>query len=435
MKYLLPLLFIAFSYTTIAQCDSTDYVINGSFITNTISNPKIKLKPGSDIPKKGQILDFSKYVETEFFASKVTMWMRIAHARVISANETTVQIKVLEEQANVVKNGKKVNQFAKGNIVKAEWRGKAVVETVLEMEGSDTLLFGEKKCGKRQGVWKKYYPGNKLKLLITYVDGERSGAYKIYEKEGYLSETGTYKNDKIDGLVTVFDENGKTLKTLTYEGGSRNGISKYYEFDSNQVTTMETYKDGKVQGLLIDYYENGNEKFKRTYNENKKIDGIVYIYYENGNIKIERSIDNGVYTGYFKEFFESGQLHLDYTVKEKYFNKGYKSYFENGKLEKEGMYDDGRKEGTWKTYYENGNLQTEKNYNDNKLLGLSKSYTENGTLVESGEYAKGEIKIGHWLEFYPDGSPKSDGTYTAEGKKTGKWFTWDEKGKKSKEKF
>jgi hypothetical protein len=197
MKSLINLLFILSIYSLGAQCDSMNYVVEGNFITNTSKNPVLKLTKGDWENPIGKIVQISKEFETELFGSAMTGWIGIAHAKVIKEDNDLLTLKIIDETSNIEPNGKKENQFEKGSYIKLEWRGKAFSEPHIEMNGLDTTIVGQFKCGERNGQWKWFFEKNIIERTAYYKNGVYEGEYQIYKEDGHLYEDGIYINGKI----------------------------------------------------------------------------------------------------------------------------------------------------------------------------------------------------------------------------------------------
>ena len=95
--------------------------------------------------------------ESQIFGFETSGWMSIATAKVLSENNDYVTIKVIEELSEITVNGKKKNHFQKGNQVKIKWRSKSLSEPHIELNGTDTLIVGQFKCGERYGEWRSFF--------------------------------------------------------------------------------------------------------------------------------------------------------------------------------------------------------------------------------------------------------------------------------------
>lgn len=386
MKKVIKVLVIIFwSIVSYAQCDSVEFVLEGDFITNSVRNPIVKIDKGLTNPVIGQEVKISKYFETKLFGFMTSGYMSIANAKISKISGQNITFNIIEETSDVTINGKKKNQFAKGNHVKIEWKEKPQIKTRLKMENGDTTIYGQMLCGKRIGEWRWYYDNNKIKATEYYVNGELNGPVRGYYKNGVLKKEVNYVEGKKEGKYTGYYENGN-------------------------MEYVENYKDGKIDGAVTDYYKNGKIKSIVFSDDNGKLDGEIKYYYKNGNLRYERMYKHGEKTGYYKGYHPNGKpFIISQTVKDK-LDGDYKDYFDNGTLKFDGAYVMGKRIGFWKEYYENGQLHIH------------------------GEMKNGN-KVGYWESFYENGEPKSNGNYDNEGNKIGKWFNWDENGKKTKTKY
>ena len=275
-----------------AQCDSVDYVLEGTFVTNTSKNPKINFSHGDVEPKIGQLVNISKYFETLQLGFSTSGWIDIAKAVITSKNNDFVSIKIIEELSEITVNGQKKNHFEKGNKIKVEWRGKSQTKPYFELEGEDTLVKGQFKCGKRDGLWKSFFVNNRVKTIAYYKNGLYHGPYQIFHENGYVLESGHKKDGKTEGIVTYYYSDGSTKKTLEFENNQLNGDTKSFS-EKGLVTHLETYKNDLLFGPAKSYYASGKIKLEATYNHEEKLDGLLKKYREDGSLEFEREYKSG----------------------------------------------------------------------------------------------------------------------------------------------
>jgi antitoxin component YwqK of YwqJK toxin-antitoxin module len=91
--------------------------------------------------------------------------------------------------------------------------------------------------------------------------------------------------DAKDGLITT-KKGGKVKTEVTYKEGIKEGPSKIYYDNSDQVMLEMTYKAGLREGESTKYYQNGKVYAVTPYKADK-VDGIRKLYYRNGEIKAE----------------------------------------------------------------------------------------------------------------------------------------------------
>lgn len=392
------------------QCDSTEHVMSGKLITNTSRNVKIELEDETDLPRMGQTGTLSKYFESNLFGFKSTGWLTIATIEIVSYNWDThaMTVKVIEEQSEMIINGKKKNHFERGNLVKFEWKTAPRHEMYHKIEGGDTIVRGVLFCGKREGEWKYFYRGGVLQEVDNYKNGEAHGAYTSYYPDGTIAETGFHIEGKRDGKMTLYHPSGEHKKVVHYKEGIKHGIyQKYYKEGTLEYEV--TYVDDVISGPFKNCYHNGNIKEEGTLKEGK-ITGQLTGYYIDGE-------------KYFVSGFEDDKKHGSYV-----------KYHKNGHKYEEGTYDMGKLEGHFTEYFQNGQISYSCNYSKDKLNGEYVSHYKSGGIKMQGKYING-TKIGFWEEYYEDGKPKAQGHFDDHGNKTGKWFNWTSKGKRTKTKY
>lgn len=87
----------------------------------------------------------------------------------------------------------------------------------------------------------------------------------------------------------------------------------------------------------------------------------------------------------------------------------------------------GTRVGPMKTWFENGQLRCEGAYDDEgKLTGHWRYWDERGALVREGDYALG-LREGDWVEFHANGRKRYEGLLHL-GQNEGPWKYWHENG-------
>lgn len=182
-------------------------------------------------------------------------------------------------------------------------------------------------------------------------------------------------------------------------------------------------------------------------------DGFQQFRYPNGNISSEGYIRNGKPDGYWKSYYVTGVLKSegkrtsflldsiwvfydqagDTTEKISYLlgkRNGYSIKYQKDLVAglyvySAELYAGDKKEGVARIFYPDGKVKQTIPYSDGKKEGLSREYDREGKIITLLEYnndflisrerinqtdAKG-MKQGEWLEFYPDGSIKTERNY------------------------
>ena len=89
----------------------------------------------------------------------------------------------------------------------------------------------------------------------------------------------------------LYYDNGTIEAIVSKKNGMLNGVSYYYDIDSNLISSAN-YMNDLLHGQWIEYFKNGNVKHHVFYNYGLKHDSEIW-YYENGQIKSETVYDNG----------------------------------------------------------------------------------------------------------------------------------------------
>jgi antitoxin component YwqK of YwqJK toxin-antitoxin module len=299
--------------------------------------------------------------------------------------------------------------------------------------------------GRKQGIWKSYYPNFRVKKEERYKDDRLNGYVKLYNVEGRLESASLY----IDGVKQSEEENtadfkiqnesysDDSLKTQSAYNlaGKKDGISNYFD-EEGQVKKTELYRNGYLlsrgiidkkgvyQGMWENYYLNGELKSKGSYENGKKVGKWEY-YYQNGKLEQIGFYDkNGKYTGEWKWFYDNGQM-----LRKEEFRRGLEDglleeFDRSGKLITKGEFFDGEKEGEW--FYELNDHREEGKYRYGERNGLWIHYYPNGKKSFEGRYAEG-VEEGKHEYYYPNGVSKRKEEYSY-GEKVGKWQWFEEDG-------
>lgn len=135
---------------------------------------------------------------------------------------------------------------------------------------------------KKVGVWKKFYPNNKLKSEIAFANNQPNGLAKFYYENGRLQEEGNWKERKWVGNYKYYHENGVLFYDWQFNAdGKREGTQKYYYANGNPMYEGD-WREGKESGILKEYYENGSLKAEKYFNDGK-IDPGTSKNYDLGN--------------------------------------------------------------------------------------------------------------------------------------------------------
>lgn len=297
------------------------------------------------------------------------------------------------------------------------------------------------KFGKKQGIWKSFYPNDLLHVECRYVDDKLDGYYKEYGLDGNLIKTEKYEygvlKKNVAELVKLdvkndFYESGKLRSSGTFKEGTAEGVTRFYSEDG-KIINSKIYKDGDLigegiydergyqQGKWKEFYPGGELRAEGEYIDGRR-NGEWIFYHQNGKIEQKGKFLKGAKpSGNWVWYYESGNL-----LREEKFTAGVEDgamveYNDSGRVITKGEYIDGEKEGPW--FNEDGDVREEGNYKNGQRDGLWKTYYKNGKLAFEGKYIDGNPDGKHTY-YYDNGRIKEEGSYTV-GRREDNWKFYD----------
>jgi len=365
----------------------------------------------------------------------------------------------------------------KDGIVK-EFSRDSVIITLTEYR-RDFYIDREKinrtdKKGRKQGVWKDFYPNDKVKTEANYMDGLLTGYYKeydiagkvikeikydkgleiidtvstekivqknLYHENGIVKYNGAYRDSVPIGIHREYSESGEVVKAYEYndfgkktgEGivdktGLKQGKWRHF-FEEGTIQAVGEYKNNRKTGEWSYFFPGGNVEQRGVYIHGKP-DGVWKWFYNNGKLLREENFERGMEEGLFVEYSEDGK-----EITKGEYSEGEKlgSWFHDvGDYREEGNYKHGLQDGIWKWYYNNtGTLQFEGRFIEGEPDGMHKFYHENGMLKLAGKYIMGK-KEGNWKRYSEQGVIEIEFTYKAgkEIRVDGMKWKWPDETKK-----
>ena len=298
-------------------------------------------------------------------------------------------------------------------------------------DSSDALVKAEipYQGGVREGIGKFYAKDGRLVEIVTYKkgfvasrekinqidkDGKKQGLWKEYYPNGRLKTEKRYKNDELNGYIKEYSPQGKLEGAeLFLEGEQRSEEENEADFE-----------------IRYTYYDDGSIRSTTTYNLANEKDGVAQFYdtigevtnaeiWKNDYLIAKGIIDrSGIRRGDWETYYLDGKVKSKGVYKggEKYGKWMY--YFTSGKLEQEGYYDNaGRLTGEWTWFYEDGSVLRTEEFIRGLEDGLLVEYAMDSSIITKGEYLEGE-KEGEW--FYQLNDHQEIGKYLY-GERNGYW--------------
>lgn len=198
--------------------------------------------------------------------------------------------------------------------------------------------FDEK--NQRTGIWKKFYPNQKIRYEGEFKNGKEIGVFKFYDESSSQNPISIRKyTEKTDSVYSEFyTSNGKLQSKGFFIDKNRVGKWQYFFIDG-KIMSEEFYNQGKLEGKIINYYPNGKATEITEYKNGLK-NGISQKYSSDGILIEEVTYENGILNGTGK-FFDL-----------------------KGNLKEKGIYKNGKKFGKWE-FYIDGEITDEKEIEKN----------------------------------------------------------------------
>jgi antitoxin component YwqK of YwqJK toxin-antitoxin module len=261
-------------------------------------------------------------------------------------------------------NGDTINVTDASGQRQGYWRIKNAEKNLPGYEPEQVVEEGKYINGKKEGVWKQYFPNDKLKSEITYVNNIPNGYSKFYYKNGNISEEGIWKINKWDGSYKYYYENGQIAYDWNFLNGKREGKQKYY-YENGQVHYDGEWSGGQENGVLKEYSEDGQLMAEKVYNKGR-IDTLSSKYYEVATVKKKEEpaqqeepvVEQQPKEAQFGGVFGGTGDHVLYTVINGQKKVSREGYFKDGYLinGKEYKYDEGSGKLMKTLIYSNGKI-------------------------------------------------------------------------------
>lgn len=331
-----------------------------------------------------------------------------------------------------LKNGLNKEYDSSGNIISLIDYDMGIIVKKEEINRFDRDL-------KKHGVWKTFYPNDKIKSEEKYFHGNLSGSLKKYNEKGGIKSVEKFdKGEKKSIKKEIKISNSINADGFSIKGVIKNkikhGLFKVYD-QNNKLFKQEFYNNDTLafsgivdtlnnkNGLWIYYYSNGEIKRKGSYLNNKKT-GNWEFYYKNKNLEQKGSYLYGNPQGKWTWLYENKQIRREEEYLRGKINGQVHEYDSLGNIITKGNYINGIKEGPWEYIY--NDFQENGVFADGMKTGEWKALYSNGTKLFNGEYLN-DIPINNHTYYFPNGKVKEIGSYLR-GEKEGEWKKYNETG-------
>jgi len=164
-----------------------------------------------------------------------------------------------------LQDGDTINKIVNGRRV-GQWFIKAGPNHHEGYRTGNLVEKGNYENGRKQGLWKKYYPNGRLKSEITYVNSRPKGPYTLYYDNGKVEEKGNWERTKNTGSFKRYHPNGKLAQEFKFTAsGKRSGAQRYY-YENGNLRLEGTWQEGEESGQIKEYYENGDLMAVKNFN-------------------------------------------------------------------------------------------------------------------------------------------------------------------------
>ncbi|MDV6237890.1 membrane-binding protein [Leptospira ellisii] len=128
--------------------------------------------------------------------------------------------------------------------------------------------LGELKDGKKEGVWKLWWPSGESAGTVEYKNGQYDGKLHMIWENGKTQEICMYVSGKRNGEQLIYHESGNLNEKVKYVNGLEEEDWLKY-FDSGDLQYKVSFSKGIA--LMQERYENGKLKERKYYNKDKKV--------------------------------------------------------------------------------------------------------------------------------------------------------------------
>jgi antitoxin component YwqK of YwqJK toxin-antitoxin module len=102
--------------------------------------------------------------------------------------------------------------------------------------------------GKRQGLYKKWFPNGTLSFEASYDNGLQHGIAKSWWKNGELRSISNYNTGIVNGVQKQWYKSGNIFKEMTIVNGKEEGLQKAWRENGKIYNNYEA-KNGRIFGL------------------------------------------------------------------------------------------------------------------------------------------------------------------------------------------
>lgn len=116
-------------------------------------------------------------------------------------------------------------------------------------ETGDTLRIVRYLLGKEHGIWKQFYPDNRLREQREFERGQKVGDLMAWYENGKKQLHYHFQNDEYEGTCQEWNADGQLVQEMNYHQGHEEGSQKMF-YDNGKVRSNYIVSNGRRYGLL-----------------------------------------------------------------------------------------------------------------------------------------------------------------------------------------
>ena len=235
-----------------------------------------------------------------------------------------------------------------------------------ENTSSDTLFNYIDDSGLKQGHWKKYYDNGDMEYEGYFKNDKPVGEFKRFFPGNKIKAIMNYMEDGKTVKATLFYQNAKKAAEGTFINTKKEGPWKYFSYYGEHLSSLENFINGKK-------------------------DGVSYQYYENGKINEEIHWKNGIKQGKWARYYLNEKPVVSSTYLNDKLNGDYQAFYQDGKLKVKGVYWKDFRHGKWLYYNEKGEIKLTIKYHYGEILNKDELNEYERKIFETFEKEVGKI--------------------------------------------
>lgn len=166
------------------------------------------------------------------------------------------------------------------------------------------------------GIFKYYYPDNKIKAITNFYSKQDYSRTTIFHVNGKILSLGKYYKTFKDSIWDYYNEKGQLVAVESFNKGKKDGIWKIIYSETGKTSEEVNWINDVKEGIWMQYYPDGTKKLKAN-NINNKIEGLWQTYYPNSRVELSGTYKASLKDGIWMYFADNGE-----TIYKEIYTKG-----------------------------------------------------------------------------------------------------------------